>query len=175
MGCEFNLLPYWVGIMVAWPWISYLWTSSSLLCKRGRYCLVYNTVRINVHKPLTHCRPLTKWSCPSTSFIPFQQCAFVGWGLGREINSLRRTSNITSTVYLKPAQMLEAKISSLFLEKSFPVLLEFLPYWVLFCFSDRITSLPWLVCYITWLFPDQKLQICERRWLGIYDKNCSAT
>ena len=33
-----------------------------------------------------------------------------------------------STVYLKTAQVLETKISSLFLEKSFPVLLEFLPH-----------------------------------------------
>ena len=67
--------------------------------------------------------------------------------MGREINNPRKTSNIASTVYLKPAQMLETKISSLFLEKSFPVLLEFLPHRVPFFFflTELHPHADWLV------------------------------
>lgn len=135
------LFPGWES----WQWglrQDYLWKLSSLSCKMGRHSLVYNWVRINVYKNSQIIIPF--------HFLLFQQCAFVGWGLGRKINSPKRTSNVASTIYLKTAQVLKTKISSLFLEKSFPVLLEFLPHWVLF--YDRITFLCRLACYITWYF-----------------------
>ena len=47
---------------------------------------------------------------------------------GEFYTSIPSYFHIRKNFFLKPAQMLETKISSLFLEKSFPVLLEFLPH-----------------------------------------------
>lgn len=66
-------------------------------------------------------------SLPLSSSL-YNTVHLLGGGWAEKINSPKRTSNIASMVYLKTAQVLETKISSLFLEKSFPVLLEFLPH-----------------------------------------------
>lgn len=78
IGCDFNPLIFWRGVMTLWPQANYLWNFSSLACKMGRYCLVYNTVRIKVHKTSDTLQAIHRWSFPPSSFIPLGHCAFEG-------------------------------------------------------------------------------------------------
>lgn len=52
----------------------------------------------------------------------------LGGGWAGKSKAPKEPATLHPRVYLKTAQVLETKISSLFLEKSFPVLLEFLPH-----------------------------------------------
>lgn len=77
--------------------------------------------------PLTQCRPFTDHSfLPTPSSLSSFVHLLGGVWAGKP--TAQKEPATLHPVYLKPAQELETKISSLFLEKSFPVLLEFLPH-----------------------------------------------